>query len=52
MENVLILGDIKRNMHFYVRGFIMHNVDSSRFWLIHFGPKLVVGKRRIILIGD
>ena len=51
-ENVLILVDINRTMHFYVRGFIMHNVDSSQFWLSHFGPKLVVGKRRILLIGD
>ena len=42
-ENVLILGDIKRSMHFYMRGFIMHSVDSSQFWLNHFGPKLVVG---------
>ena len=47
-ENVLILGDIKISMHFYVRGFIMHNVDSSQFWLSHFGPKLVVGKIRIL----
>ena len=38
-----ILGDIKRNMHFYVGGFLMHKVDSSKFWLNHFGPKLVVG---------
>ena len=39
----VIQGDIKRNMHFYVRGFIMHNVNSSHFWLIHFGPKLIFG---------
>ena len=45
-----ILGDIKRSMHFYMRGFIMHIGGFSQFWLSHFGPKLVVGNGRILLI--